>query len=246
MTTELPANHAAAVAIGARHFNGSPCKRGHAGLRYTSGRNCVECVRIARGGWQKSRRRSTDNMTLALEAQSSGRTTYNANRPCPHGHYERYVTSNNCVECNRLAFQRDKVRNKFTRIRSEYGLDRETYLAMVLGQQSSCRICGRLCRAVTKQATNSTNSSFTSITAMTAAACVGCFAGLAIRGSASSGIPRSGCVSPSCTSAARHNENAFTPVSIYRGKRCVFLLRARNGKPVGGAADRHRKVGRAC
>jgi hypothetical protein len=143
MTIELPATHAAALAVGARHFRGSPCKHGHAGLRYTSGRNCVECVRIARGGWRKSSRRSADNMMLALDARSNGRTTYNATRPCRHGHYERYVASNNCVECSRLALQRGKVKSKFTRIRSEYGLDREAYLAMVRDQQSSCRICGR-------------------------------------------------------------------------------------------------------
>ena len=143
MSAVVPATHAAAVAVGARHYRGSPCNRGHSGLRYTKGRNCVECVRIARGGWQKSGRRSAENMTLALEAQSNGRTTYNATRPCRHGHFERYIASNNCVECNRLALQRGKIKGKFTRIRSEYGLDREAYLAMVLEQQSSCRICGR-------------------------------------------------------------------------------------------------------
>lgn len=143
MTLSLPETHATAVAIGARHYLGSPCCRGHAGLRYTKGRSCVECVRIARGGWPNSRRRSDANLTLALEAERGGRTTYTATRPCRRGHFERYVGSNNCVECNRVTDERQKISQKFRRIQSEYGLSRETYLEMVCEQQSSCRICGR-------------------------------------------------------------------------------------------------------
>jgi hypothetical protein len=132
-----------AVAAGARYYQGAPCKHGHDGIRYTKGHSCIECIRIARGGWKKSRRRSAMNMTLALEAESLGRTTYNANRPCRHGHFERYVASNNCVECNRITLERQKIERKFSRIKSEYGLNRETYLAIVNDQQSSCRICNR-------------------------------------------------------------------------------------------------------
>lgn len=141
--TSPPTTHAEAVAVGCRHYLGNPCKRGHAGLRYTKGRSCVECVRIARGGWRNARRRSDANMTLALEAGREGRTTYTATRPCRRGHFERYVGSNNCVKCNRITIERQKVAQKFNRIRSEYGLNREAYLAMVREQQSSCRICGR-------------------------------------------------------------------------------------------------------
>lgn len=143
MTLSLPETRGAAAAIGARHYCGSPCKHGHAGVRYTKGSACVECVRIARGGWQRSGRRTTDNMALALEAESSNRTTYFATRPCRHGHFERFVGSNNCVACSRAAIERHKVQRKFARIRTEYGLDRETYLTMVLDQRSSCCICHR-------------------------------------------------------------------------------------------------------
>jgi hypothetical protein len=142
MTDTIPETRAAAAAIGARQYRGSPCKRAHAGLRYTKGGACIECVRIARGGWEKSRRRSAENMSLSLDARSGGRTTYFATRPCRHGHFERFVVSNNCIACNRAALERGKIIRKFARIRGEYGLDREAYLALVSEQRSSCRICG--------------------------------------------------------------------------------------------------------
>jgi len=143
MTSSVAETFADALAIGARHYRGTPCRHGHDGVRYVTGRNCVECVRIARGGWLKTRKRSDANMTLALEAENVGRTTYRANRPCRHGHSERYVASNNCVECNRIALERQKVQRKFSRIHSEYGLNRDAYLSMVSDQRSACRICGR-------------------------------------------------------------------------------------------------------
>lgn len=36
----------------AETYVGSPCKRGHAGLRYVSGRSCVECVNARRRKWE--------------------------------------------------------------------------------------------------------------------------------------------------------------------------------------------------
>jgi hypothetical protein len=38
----------AARAAGERKFNGSRCKHGHDGVRYTSTGQCVECVQIYR------------------------------------------------------------------------------------------------------------------------------------------------------------------------------------------------------
>lgn len=38
----------AARAAGKKKFNGSRCKRGHTGIRYTSTGNCVECVAMHR------------------------------------------------------------------------------------------------------------------------------------------------------------------------------------------------------
>jgi hypothetical protein len=134
---------AAALAIGARHYSGASCKHGHDGWRYVKGRSCIECVRIARGGWLKTRKRSAANMVLALEAQEIGRTTYNATRPCKRGHTVRFVASNNCVGCDRLAFERHKIQIKFSRIRKEYRLTRDAYLAIVDRQASACRICRR-------------------------------------------------------------------------------------------------------
>jgi hypothetical protein len=143
MTLSPSETFAEALAAGARHYRGLPCKHGHDGVRYTKGRTYVECVRIARGGWLKTRERSAANMVLALEAGSIGRTTYKPNRPCRHGHFERFVASNNCVECDRNTLERQEVKRKFSRIHAEYGLTRDAYLQMVSDQRSACRICNR-------------------------------------------------------------------------------------------------------
>ena len=134
MNADPPRTHGEAMAIGAKRYLGNACKYGHVGWRYTKGKNCIECVRIARGGWHQSGRRTSKNMALAFEAKSNARTTYIANRPCRHGHFERCVESSNCVECTRRANERRKLLSKFSRIRSEYGLSREDYLAMVAQQ----------------------------------------------------------------------------------------------------------------
>jgi hypothetical protein len=143
MITRTPRTYADAVANAAPHYVGPPCKHGHDGWRYTKGRTCIEFVRISRGGWNKSGRRTAANMTLALEAKNCARTTYMANKPCRHGHLERYIATNHCVECARRANERRKIKTKFWRIRAEYGLARDDYLAMVASQGSACRICRR-------------------------------------------------------------------------------------------------------
>lgn len=143
MTADASITREEARTIGARRYLGGPCQRGHEGWRYTKGSACIECVRIARGGWLKTRKRSAANMVLTLEAQDNGRTTYNATRPCRLGHTLRFVASNNCVECGKITLERQKIARKFARIRSIYGLSREDYLAMVASQDSACRICRR-------------------------------------------------------------------------------------------------------
>ena len=74
MTADPSITREEARTIGARRYLGGPCQRGHEGWRYTKGSACIECVRIARGGWLKTRTRSAANMVLTLEAKDNGRT----------------------------------------------------------------------------------------------------------------------------------------------------------------------------
>ena len=69
MTADPSITREEARTIGARRYLGGPCQRGHEGWRYTKGSACIECVRIARGGWLKTRKRSAANMVLTLEAK---------------------------------------------------------------------------------------------------------------------------------------------------------------------------------
>ncbi len=38
----------AAIAAGRKTYKGSPCKRGHSGLRYVAQSDCIECARLYR------------------------------------------------------------------------------------------------------------------------------------------------------------------------------------------------------
>lgn len=132
-----------ASSIGARHYQGNPCVRGHSGLRYTKGRSCVECVQEARGNSRGVRKRAAGSLLVALAAMSEGATTYVSKRPCKAGHTIRFVASNNCVECDRLTAERHKIARKINRIQREYRLPKADYLAMVKAQGSQCKICAR-------------------------------------------------------------------------------------------------------
>ena len=98
-------------AIQAKHlgktyfFTGKPCTNGHLYLKYASSGNCVKCIEKRRGTVEinfrgKSSKRTIANQKLAELALINGFTTYTPIEPCKHGHKERYVGNNNCVQCN--------------------------------------------------------------------------------------------------------------------------------------------------
>ncbi len=134
-----PTTRAEAASIGAVYFFGSACIREHSGKRYTKGGACVECVELKRN--KNISQRSIANEHAAIAAKEKGATTYVPNNPCRHGHSLRFVESNNCVECDRLAAEKYKDDKKFSRIENLYGLTKEQYFAMVDKQKSSCLIC---------------------------------------------------------------------------------------------------------
>lgn len=123
---------------GSVYFYGKICLRGHDGLRYTKGGQCVHCIGLRRG---KEIQRSTFNHELSLKAASLGETTYVSEKPCKQGHFLRFVQSNNCVECDKIQREKHKLSAKFSRIKKEYNLTKEEYFQLVKTQSSSCKIC---------------------------------------------------------------------------------------------------------
>jgi hypothetical protein len=98
-----PASRDAAVRSGAKTYLGSPCTHGHAGERYASTGQCVECAR------QRYRERSsapgatpeTDALPAGRAlAKSLGASRYMAEQPCRYGHAPiRYTSNGHCVAC---------------------------------------------------------------------------------------------------------------------------------------------------
>ena len=143
----LPKTLADASATGSRfYFNGRSCAKGHVSPRYTKASGCVACNRVRnvkRAGVDEDRAGSRAAKHAArIEAQKLGRGTYENPEPCKSGHYARWVSTNNCVQCDAEARQRHKVSAKFSRIKKEYGLSRDKYTEMVAQQSGRCAICG--------------------------------------------------------------------------------------------------------
>jgi len=142
----LPKTQAEAIATGSRfYFTGKPCAHGHESPRYTKAAACVACNRVRnvkRDGIAVDRAGARARKHAArVLAHESGAMTYDNPDPCSNGHYKRWVSTNNCVQCDADARQRHKISAKFSRIKKEYGLSREQYMAMVDSQRGSCAIC---------------------------------------------------------------------------------------------------------
>lgn len=143
----LPATKFRALEIGETYyFTGKRCSKNHLSPRYASSGNCVECIAEARGKAKINKRgkssiRSDENQKLALKAVENGFTEYESTKPCPSGHYTRYVTTNNCVTC---AKERQKNRNdycRWLRIKKEYGITKDQVFLMLENQKNECEIC---------------------------------------------------------------------------------------------------------
>lgn len=143
----LPATGVRAKELGeVYYFTGKRCTKGHLSRRYASSGNCVDCIAQARGKAEinkkgKSSKRSEENQMAAIEAINQGFTEYKSTDPCPKGHYKKYVTTNNCVECNNQQREKRKNQAKLMRIQKLYGLTLEAIQTMLFSQNNSCEIC---------------------------------------------------------------------------------------------------------
>ena len=96
----MEAKHFAQIG-GHRFFRtGRPCRRGHIGLRYASTGNCIEC----KTGMPAAPYEMDDLRFDRRLAYMNNERLYNPVKPCAKGHKApRYVLSDGCVECSRLA-----------------------------------------------------------------------------------------------------------------------------------------------
>lgn len=130
-----------AIKNGDIRFLGKSCSNKHDGWRYTKGGQCIKCVSIARNNALNPRQRSSKNHEASLAAASNGQTTYLPEKPCKRGHLLRFVSSNNCVECDKIMMEKHKLTQKFNRITRLYNLPKNEYLQLVKDQNSSCKLC---------------------------------------------------------------------------------------------------------
>lgn len=143
----LPATGVRARELGQTYyFTGKRCTKGHLSPRYASSGNCIDCIAKARGKTSinrkgKSSKRSEANHVAALKALENGFTEYLSADPCPQGHYRRYVTTNNCIDCNDAKRAERAKKSRWARIKKEYGLSACEVDEMLKQQSYSCHIC---------------------------------------------------------------------------------------------------------
>jgi hypothetical protein len=128
------------------YFTGKRCTKGHLSPRYASSGNCSECIANARGKASinfsgRSSRRSSENHAAALTALSNGLLEYMADKACPHGHYRRYVKTNNCIDCDVETRSKRSEKSKWARVKKEYGLTESDVAQMLKKQGCQCLIC---------------------------------------------------------------------------------------------------------
>lgn len=128
------------------YFTGKRCSKNHLSPRYASSSNCVECIANARGKASinsngRSSKRSAVNHAAALAAIAGGALDYLSDSSCPHGHYRRYVTTNNCIDCDVESRARRAEKARWSRIKKEYGLSKFDVEQLLNKQNFQCVIC---------------------------------------------------------------------------------------------------------
>ena len=128
------------------YYTGKPCGKNHLSPRYASSGNCVQCIADSRGKVEinirgKSSIRNQQDQKLAENAHSNGFTTYHSITKCPKGHYERFVTTNNCAECSKNSCAKRSKASKWSRIKKEYGITEEDFNKLINLQNNKCSIC---------------------------------------------------------------------------------------------------------
>jgi hypothetical protein len=128
------------------YFTGKRCTKDHLSPRYASSGNCSECIAISRGKAEintsgRSSKRSSVNHAAALAAIAAGHLEYLSDAACPNGHYRRFVTTNNCIDCNAESRLKRAEKARWARVKKEYGLS-ESDVAQAMGKQNfECLIC---------------------------------------------------------------------------------------------------------
>ena len=146
--SKLPATGQRARELGETlYFTGKRCTKGHLSPRYASSGNCSECIANARGkaainSSGRSSKRSAANHAAALTALANGSLEYMADKACPHGHYRRYVKTNNCIDCDVETRAKRSEKARWARIKKEYGLLGSDVDRMLERQGCLCLICG--------------------------------------------------------------------------------------------------------
>lgn len=146
--SKLPATGFRARELGQTlYFTGKRCLKEHLSPRYASSGNCVECIANARGKVSinssgRSSKRSAVNHAAALTAIASGALEYLSDAACPHGHYRRYVTTNNCIDCDVDSRAKRAKKARWARVKKEYGLSELDVAQMLNKQNCQCVICG--------------------------------------------------------------------------------------------------------
>jgi len=145
--SKLPATGQRARELGEKmYFTGKRCAKGHLSARYASSGNCSECIANARGKASinssgKSTKRSVTNHAKALNALENGYLEYVPDSPCPKGHYRRYITTNNCIDCDVESRAKRSEKARWARIKKEYGLSEIEVKKMLNEQKNKCIIC---------------------------------------------------------------------------------------------------------
>jgi len=145
--SKLPATGQRARELGqTMYFTGKRCIKGHLSARYASSGNCSECIANARGKVSinssgKSSKRSVANHAAALNALANGSLEYVPDTACPKGHYRRYVTTNNCIDCDVESRKKRSEKARWARIKKEYGMSKFDVTKMLNKQKCQCRIC---------------------------------------------------------------------------------------------------------
>ena len=145
--SKLPATGFRARELGETlYFTGKRCSKGHLSTRYASSGNCSQCIAENRGNVLinhkgRSSKRSEANQALAVIAVENGHLEYQAIDPCPHGHYRRYVTTNNCIDCDVEKRLQRSENARWSRVKKEYGLSKLNVDQMLYAQNCLCLIC---------------------------------------------------------------------------------------------------------
>jgi hypothetical protein len=128
------------------YFTGKRCLKEHLSPRYASSGNCVECIANSRGkalinSKGRSSKRSAANHAAALAAIDGGALEYLSDAACPQGHYRKYVTTNNCIDCDVEKRLQRTEKTRWARVQKLYGLSELDVKKMLDKQNCKCVIC---------------------------------------------------------------------------------------------------------